>query len=42
MAGGKWETQNKVRPGAYINFETNDLNTLGVDSAGAVAFPCRT
>lgn len=39
MAGGKWETQNKVRPGAYINFETNDLNTMGVDSAGAVAFP---
>ena len=39
MAGGKWESQNKVRPGAYVNFESNSLNTTGVDSAGAVAFP---
>lgn len=39
MAGGYWETQNKVRPGAYVNFETNDLVATGVDSAGAVAIP---
>lgn len=37
--GGIWETQNKVRPDAYINFETNSLNTMGVDSAGALAIP---
>lgn len=39
MAGGYWETQNKVRPGAYVNFETNDLVATGIDSAGAVAIP---
>lgn len=37
--GGKWETQNKVRPGAYINFETNSLNTMGLDSDGYLAVP---
>lgn len=39
MAGGNWETQNKVRPGAYINFETNDLVATGLDSVGAVVVP---
>ncbi|MDQ0269938.1 phage tail sheath C-terminal domain-containing protein [Cytobacillus purgationiresistens] len=39
MAGGHWESQNKVRPGAYINFETNDLVATGVDARGAVAIP---
>lgn len=39
MAGGNWETQNKTRPGAYINFETNDLATTGVDATGAVVLP---
>ncbi|EPD52757.1 hypothetical protein HMPREF1210_01137 [Paenisporosarcina sp. HGH0030] len=39
MAGGNWETQNKVRPGAYINFETNDLVAAGLDSAGPVVIP---
>lgn len=39
MAGGNWETQNKVRPGAYINFETNDLVATGLDSRGAVVIP---
>lgn len=39
MAGGYWETQNKVRPGAYINFETNDISASGVDAAGPVAIP---
>lgn len=39
MAGGYWETQNKVRPGAYINFETNDLVATGLDSRGAEVIP---
>lgn len=39
MAGGNWETQNKVRPGAYLNFETNDLVATGLDSAGAEVIP---
>lgn len=39
MAGGYWETQNKVRPGAYINFKTNDIAGAGVDAAGPVAIP---
>ncbi|MGM7683545.1 phage tail sheath C-terminal domain-containing protein [Cytobacillus sp. Hm23] len=39
MAGGHWETQNKVRPGAYINFETNDLVATGIDSKGTVVIP---
>ncbi|MEC1178541.1 phage tail sheath subtilisin-like domain-containing protein [Metasolibacillus meyeri] len=37
--GGIWETQNKVRPDAYINFESNSLNTMGLDSNGALAIP---
>lgn len=37
--GGNWETQNKVRPGVYINFETNDLAATGLDSVGAVVIP---
>ena len=39
MSGGQWETQNKVRPGAYINFETNDLVATGLDSRGTVVVP---
>lgn len=39
MAGGRWETQNKVRPGAYLNFETNDLVATGLDSRGAEVIP---
>ncbi|HWL13447.1 MAG TPA: phage tail sheath subtilisin-like domain-containing protein [Ureibacillus sp.] len=39
MAGGTWETQTKVRPGAYINFETNSLNAAGLVSAGALVIP---
>ncbi|MED4377985.1 phage tail sheath C-terminal domain-containing protein [Schinkia azotoformans] len=39
MPGGQWQTQNKVRPGAYINFETNDLVATGLDSRGAVVVP---
>lgn len=37
--GGIWETQNKERPDAYINFETNSLNTMGLDSNGALVVP---
>ena len=39
MAGGNWETQNKVRPGAYINFETNDLTAIGLNATGPVVIP---
>ena len=39
--GGKWELQNKVRPGAYFNFESNNLNTMGLDSAGALVIPAK-
>lgn len=39
LMGGIWETQNKVRPDAYINFETNSLNTMGLDSNGALVVP---
>jgi hypothetical protein len=39
MTGGYWETQNKVRPGSYINFKTNDLVSSGLNSTGPVAIP---
>lgn len=39
MAGGYWETQNKVRPGAYVNFETNDQSLNALDSTGPVVIP---
>lgn len=39
MAGGYWETQNKVRPGAYVNFETNDQSLNVLDSTGPVVVP---
>ncbi|MCL9971106.1 phage tail sheath family protein [Anoxybacillus kestanbolensis] len=41
MAGGTWKTQNKVRPGAYINFETNSLNTMAPDSNAIVVIPVK-
>lgn len=34
MAGGIWTTQNKVRPGAYINFETENPIVTEVGSRG--------
>ncbi|SFF23117.1 Phage tail sheath protein [Paenibacillus algorifonticola] len=39
MAGGTWTTQNKVRPGVYINFKSQAqaLGTLG--ERGVAAFP---
>lgn len=39
MAGGIWETQNIVRPGAYINFESNTPAVAGLDSAGTLVIP---
>lgn len=39
MTGGYWESQNKVRPGAYINFETNEQKVNALDARGAVAIP---
>lgn len=39
MAGGYWDKQNKVRPGAYINFETNDQSINALDSTGPVVIP---
>lgn len=41
MAGGNWETQNKVRPGAYVNFKTNDPEQRGLDAKGTVAIPLK-
>lgn len=37
MAGGNWETQNKVRPGVYINFQTNEQLQLAIGDRGTVA-----
>lgn len=37
MAGGTWETQNKVRPGVYINFKTNQSDALTIGERGVVA-----
>ena len=34
MAGGVWSSQNKVRPGAYINFETDNLITTEIGTRG--------
>lgn len=39
MAGGNFTSQNKVRPGAYVNFETNDLVINALDSNGPVVIP---
>lgn len=37
MAGGTWLSQNKVRPGAYINFKSVPRNTMTVGDRGIVA-----
>ena len=34
MAGGIWTSQNKVRPGAYINFETGKAEVSQIGSRG--------
>ena len=37
MAGGTWTTQNKVRPGVYINFKSAPESSPNVGSRGTVA-----
>lgn len=37
MAGGTWESQNKVRPGVYIRFESTGGMKLNVGDRGTVA-----
>ena len=37
MAGGNWNTQNKVRPGVYINFDSKNTLGLTVGERGVVA-----
>lgn len=36
MAGGTWQTQNKVRPGVYINFQSEGGLGLSVGNRGVV------
>lgn len=37
MAGGNWTAQNKVRPGVYINFTSNNELGLSIGERGVVA-----
>lgn len=37
MAGGIWQTQNKVLPGVYIRFQSSDGLNLAVGNRGTVA-----
>ena len=37
MPGGIWTSQNKVRPGAYINFEGEPVATIGIGERGIAA-----
>ena len=37
MAGGTWSTQNKVRPGVYIRFKSNDDYRMTIGERGVVA-----
>ncbi|MNW41165.1 Phage tail sheath protein [compost metagenome] len=39
MAGGTWISQNKVRPGVYINFEARPQPLGSIGDRGIVAFP---
>ncbi len=38
MAGGNFDTENKDRPGAYINFESIDKPSMGIGERGIVTF----
>ena len=38
MAGGTWTSQNKVRPGAYINVNSDTLLTSNTDNQRGVVF----
>ena len=37
MAGGRWKTQSKIRPGVYINFDSETQLGLTVGQRGVVA-----
>lgn len=39
MAGGSWTTQNKVRPGAYINFKSEGGSLGTMSDRGVVTMP---
>lgn len=39
MAGGTWLSQNKVRPGAYINFKAVKKSSMTTGDRGIVAIP---
>ncbi|WP_195574265.1 phage tail sheath family protein [Paenibacillus sp. 1001270B_150601_E10] len=39
MAGGTWTVQNKVRPGVYINFQSEGGAVGSVSDRGIVTFP---
>ena len=38
MAGGTWTSQNKVRPGAYINVNSDTLLTTSTDNQRGIVF----
>ncbi|GAA0717201.1 phage tail sheath family protein [Clostridium malenominatum] len=39
MAGGTWNTQNKIRPGAYINFKSKSKDSYILGERGVVTMP---
>ena len=39
MAGGLWSQQDKVRPGAYVNVQSQALSTMATNETGVVAMP---
>lgn len=39
MAGGIWSSQNKIRPGAYINFDSDTSSAIEVGVKGIVTLP---
>lgn len=39
MSGGTWLSQNKVRPGAYINFKAVPKSSMTVGDRGIIAIP---
>ncbi len=39
MAGGTWERQNKIRPGAYINFKSKKQGQTPIGERGIATLP---
>ncbi|MDZ4957290.1 phage tail sheath protein, partial [Clostridium perfringens] len=39
MAGGTWEKQNKIRPGAYINFGSKNQPPSPIGDRGIATLP---